>query len=349
MALTARRRVAILGAGASGICMAIRLEALDVDVTVFEKSDGVGGTWRDNTYPGAACDVPSFLYSFSFEPKLDWTRKFPGQAEILDYFETVAARHQLGRLCRFGSTVTTLSFDEGEGEWEVRLDNGEVERFDIVISGLGQLNRPAIPAIDGLEGFEGEVFHSARWDHDVDLTSRRVGVVGNGASAVQFIPPVAEVAEHVTIFQRTANWILPKPDRTFRPAERARFRSIPGWARLYRWWIYWRLEINFLIMRRSSRIGTLLKRRLVPELEKLVSEHLSREALVPDYPPGCKRILISNDYYRTLGRETSRSRRTPSLVSMRTEWRRSPATATLSTSSSSGPASRARISSPPSR
>ncbi|MFN8051180.1 MAG: NAD(P)/FAD-dependent oxidoreductase [Acidimicrobiales bacterium] len=302
-------RVAILGAGAAGLCVAIKLiEAGVDDVTILEKSDGVGGTWRANTYPGAACDVPSHLYSFSFAPKRDWTRKFAEQPEILRYFEDVCDRYDLRRRIRFHTEVTSARFDDEAGTWtleSVTTDDGErgpvaSETFDVVVSGLGQLNRPYVPDIAGLDGFDGPVFHSAAWDHDVDLTGKRVAVVGNGASALQFIPHVARVAEHVTIFQRSANWILPKPDRAFSERERWVFRHVPGAERLFRWRVYWRLEMNFLLMRRSSRLGRLATKAIAKQLRKMVSDRLPEAALVPDYPLGCKRILISNDYYQTL-------------------------------------------------
>ena len=295
----------VLGAGAAGLCVAIQLiDAGVTDVTILEKSDGVGGTWRANTYPGAACDVPSHLYSFSFAPKKDWTRKFAEQPEILAYFEDVADRYDLRRRIRFHSEVTAARFDEDAGEWHVELADGTGLVADVLISGLGQLNRPYVPDLAGLDTFVGDsdraVFHSARWDHDVDLAGRNVGIVGNGASAVQFLPRVAAQAGHVTLFQRSANWILPKPDREFSERERRIFRSVPFAERLYRWNIYWRLEKNFFFMRRGSRLGKLIERMASKELRKLVSDDLPAAALIPDSPPGCKRILISNDYYPAL-------------------------------------------------
>ena len=294
-------RVVVLGAGAAGLCVAIKLlEAGVDDLTILEKSDGVGGTWRANTYPGAACDVPSHLYSFSFAPKKDWTRKFAQQPEILSYFEDVTDRYDLRHRIRFGTEATSARFDEDAGEWHVTIADGTSLTADVLISGLGQLNRPFTPEIDGLAEFGGDVFHSARWNHDIDLAGRRVGVIGNGASTVQFLPPTAEVAGHLTLFQRSANWILPKPDREFSPLERRIFRNVPFAERLFRWNIYWRLEKNFFFMRRGSRLGKLIERVATKELRKIVSDDLPAEALIPDYPPGCKRILISNEYYASL-------------------------------------------------
>lgn len=302
-------RVAILGAGAAGLCAAIELAEQGIDdVVIYERGDGVGGTWRANTYPGAACDVPSHLYSFSFFSKRDWSRKFAPQPEILQYFEDVADHFGLRPKLRLRCEVTDATFDDATGRWRLRVvdrsgpdEETRTEVVDVLVCALGQLNRPFVPDIDGLDRFGGPVVHSAEWDHDVVLEGRRVGVVGNGASALQFIPPVARIAAHTTVFQRSANWIIPKPDRPFRRWERAAL-SVPAIQRLYRWRIYWRLEINFLLMRRSSRAGALLGRMLAKRLRTLATDDLPEAALVPDYPMGCKRILISNDYYSTLRR-----------------------------------------------
>jgi len=281
--------------------MAIKLvEAGFDDITIYEKSDGVGGTWRANSYPGAACDVPSHLYSYSFAPKKNWTRKFANQPEILSYFEEITDRYDLRHRIRFGVEVTAASFDEEVAAWTLTFADGVTAAADVVICGLGQLNRPFTPTIPGLETFDGDVFHSAEWRHDLDLSGRDIAVVGNGASSVQFVPPVVAEAAHVTLFQRSANWILPKNDREFSAREHRILERIPGAERGFRWWIYWRLELNFLLMRRNSRFGAFVQKMASKELTKLVSDRLPAEALIPDYPPGCKRILISNDYYPAL-------------------------------------------------
>ncbi|MEZ5322620.1 MAG: NAD(P)/FAD-dependent oxidoreductase [Microthrixaceae bacterium] len=297
------RRIAIVGAGAAGLCMAIRLrDAGFSDVVVYERSDGVGGTWRANTYPGAACDIPSHLYSFSFALRPDWSRRFAGQAEILEYFEDLCDAYGLRPLLRTGTEVHSARFDDAEGTWTLTLGDGRTDTVDAVVFAVGQLNRPFVPDLAGLSDFEGDVFHSARWDHRVDLAGKRVGVVGNGASAIQFVPPVAEVASSLTVFQRSANWILPKPDRPYGRLRRRAFAAVPILARLHRSAIYWRFEANHLLLRRSStlseRLGRLLSRRLRP----LSDRGVAREAVVPDYPLGCKRVLLSNDYYQCLTR-----------------------------------------------
>jgi cation diffusion facilitator CzcD-associated flavoprotein CzcO len=300
-------RIAILGAGAGGLCAAIRLRAAGIDsFTVYEKSDGVGGTWRDNSYPGAGCDVPSHLYSFSFAPKLDWSRKFAGQPEILGYFEALVDRFDLRPHLRFGVEVTAASWDDEAALWRLTTAAGEPIEAEVVISALGQLNRPYVPDLPGLDGFAGTTFHSARWNHDHDLAGERVAVVGIGASAIQFVPRIAEQAGEVVLFQRSANYVAPKPDREFRPWERWLFTHVPALQRAYRESIYWRLEGRFALMRRDSRLGRLAERRFRDQIRPLVSDRLSEAALIPDYPPGCRRILIADDWYPTLLRPNVR-------------------------------------------
>ncbi|MCB1258295.1 MAG: NAD(P)/FAD-dependent oxidoreductase [Microthrixaceae bacterium] len=302
-------RVAILGAGASGLAMAIRLlERGITSFTIYEKSDGVGGTWRDNTYPGAACDVPSHLYSLSFAPKRDWTRKFPRQPEILAYFESLVPRFGLQDHIRTGVEVTSLTWDEATKSWQGTLETRDsgTENFeaDVVVSGLGQLNQPNIPNIDGLSSFEGEVFHSARWNHEHDLRGERVAVIGIGASAIQFVPQVAKQARSMVLFQRSVNYVIPKPDRRFRPWEHWVLANVPAVEKLYRESIYWRFESRFNMMRKGSVLGGLLRRGFTKRVRLLASDHLDESALVPDYNPGCRRILIANDWYPTLAMDS---------------------------------------------
>lgn len=299
-----RVQVAIIGAGAGGLCMAIRLRSAGTtDFVVLEKSDGVGGTWRDNHYPDSACDVPSHLYSFSFATNPDWSRKWAKQPEILGYFESLVDRFDLAGHLRLGTEISEVHWSDSECRWTIHTTAGERIEADVVVSGLGQLNTPHIPDIAGLERFAGTMFHSARWDHTHALAGERVGVIGIGASAIQFVPPVAEEAGHLTLFQRSPNYVAPKPDREFRPWERWVFRNVPGVERAYRAWIYWKLEARFSIMRRGSRLGNYLQRRFAGELTKLASDRLPVEALIPDYPPGCKRLLIADDWYPALLRE----------------------------------------------
>lgn len=325
-------QIAILGAGAAGLCMGIQLLQRGIDsFTIYEKSDGVGGTWRDNTYPGAACDVPSHLYSLSFAPKTDWSRKFPGQAEILDYFESLVGRFGLEPHLRLNTEVTDLRWDDETDQWigSIRPSAGAAApntarpgpseaaakpggassvnsdtsfAAQVVVSGLGQLNQPYIPTIEGLDSFEGTTFHSARWDHDHDLRGENVAVIGIGASAIQFVPQVAKTARTMTLFQRSVNYVVPKPDRKFRPWEHWALENVPLLAHLYRESIYWRFEARFTLMRKNSRFGKFVQEKFSERVARLESPRLPREAIVPDYAPGCRRLLIANDWYPTLAR-----------------------------------------------
>jgi cation diffusion facilitator CzcD-associated flavoprotein CzcO len=295
--------IAILGAGIGGMCMAIQLKRAGVDsFTVYEKSGRVGGTWLDNSYPGAACDVPSHLYSFSFEPNPDWSHSFSEQPEIHRYLERCAEKYGLSAHLRFGVEMVAARYDDQEKRWRLETRAGELVSADIVVSGLGQLNRPHIPELPGLASFRGKTFHSARWDHEYDLTGKRVAVIGNGASAVQFVPRIAPAAGQLTVYQRSANWLFPRQDRAYSARRRWLFSHLPLAARLYRVLIYLLLEIRFLGFRKDSR--------LAPRLEAYAREHLAaqvpdpqlRAVLTPDYPIGCKRILTADDYYPALVR-----------------------------------------------
>ncbi|QDU31401.1 4-hydroxyacetophenone monooxygenase [Anatilimnocola aggregata] len=295
--------IAILGAGAAGLCMGMRLKQLSIEsFTIYEKSDRVGGTWRENTYPGAGCDVPSHLYSFSFEPKFDWSRVYSRQPEIQRYLEHCAQKYDLHRHVRFGFEVANASFDEAAGIWRLRTTSGEEFTAQVLITGTGQLNRPHTPEIPGLEEFGGAQFHSARWNHQHDLAGRNVAVIGNAASAIQFIPPVAEVAKKVHVFQRHANWIIPRNDRAYRTWERFAFQYAPGYARLMRALIYWKCESRFFVLFRKSWVAWYLKWCATRYLESHIQDPALRKTLTPDFTPGCKRTLISDDYYQALAR-----------------------------------------------
>jgi cation diffusion facilitator CzcD-associated flavoprotein CzcO len=264
---------------------------------ILDRADGVGGVWRANTYPGAACDVPSHLYSFSFFPNPDWSRKYSPQSEILAYLERAADEFGLRPHLHFRQTVTAMKFYPGEGVWKLKLASGHVIEARVVVSAVGQLAEPAWPEIKGSHVFEGPMIHSAQWNDGVDLSGKRVAVIGNAASAIQLLPEMAEQARELTIFQRTPNWVIDKPDRRFTTAERWLFRKLPWWRRLYR-------RISFLI--HESRYSAFVKNsiasdwtrwRLKVRLKKAVKDPVLREMLTPDYPPGCKRILLSNDYF----------------------------------------------------
>ncbi|WP_219517170.1 flavin-containing monooxygenase [Nonomuraea ceibae] len=293
-------KVAIIGAGFGGLCMAIRLEKAGIgSYTVFEKAGALGGTWRDNSYPGAGCDIPSHLYSYSFEKYASWTRRYPEQPEILAYLEHCADKYDVRRKIRFNAEVTDAAFDGSR--WQVTA-GGESEAFDVVVMSVGQLNRPRLPEIPGMDDFEGAAFHSARWDHGHDLTGRRVAVIGSGSSAAQLIPRVAERAERLTVFQRTPNWVIPKPDAEFGTAARLAFRFVPGLQRAYREWIFRYAEAALYPALAGGWSRDLLRKRALGHLRDQVPDPELRAKLTPDHPPGCKRVIIDSAFYPALCR-----------------------------------------------
>ncbi|HXX47944.1 MAG TPA: NAD(P)/FAD-dependent oxidoreductase [Myxococcota bacterium] len=295
--------VAILGAGVSGLCMAIQLKKAGIEsFTLFEKSAKVGGTWFENVYPGAACDVPSHFYCYSFEPNPDWSHKFSGQAEIRDYLERTAEKYEILPHIRFGTEIAAASFDERAGRWRLRTTRGEEHSADVLVSGTGQLNRPHVPDLPGLAEFEGRQFHSARWDHGCDLAGKNVVVVGNGASAIQFIPKIAAVAKQVTILQRSPNWVVPRGDYAYSERARRFFRRFPALARLYRWYFYWQLEKNFMAFGGEGFMARFFQKGASLYLRAAIPDPELREKLTPDYRVGCKRILIDDDFYPSLMR-----------------------------------------------
>ena len=293
--------VTIIGAGFGGIGMAARLlRAGFGDVTVLEKADRVGGVWAANSYPGAACDIPAALYSFSFAPKPDWSRRYPLQEEIRDYLEETARRFGVLPLIRFGTEVCDARFDDAAGDWVLTLADGGTHRTDVLVSACGQLSSPSVPAIPGREQFTGTAFHSARWRHDHDLAGRRVAVVGTGASAIQFVPHVVREAAHTTLFQREAPHVLPKPDRGYGSGLRAAFRRVPGLLALDRAVTYARLEWRALGFTRRPELLRVADRMNERLLTAQVHDPVLRRVLTPQGAPGCKRILLSDDYYAAL-------------------------------------------------
>ena len=297
-------RIAIIGAGFSGLCVAIALRRAGIhSFTLYEKANGLGGTWRDNTYPGAACDVPAMAYCFSFEQKSDWSRVWAPQPEILAYMEQCADKYGLRPHLRFGTEIERADFDERQGVWRLRTRAGETIEAEVLVSGVGQLNRPALPDSPGLERFRGAQFHSARWDHGVPLAGRRIGVIGNAASAIQFVPEIAREAGRLFVFQRSANWMLPRRDRAYSESEKRRFARHPWLARLVRWWIWAAFESQWPLFRRSRVLASRYRRMALDSLREQVADPRLQQALVPDYPIGGKRILISDDYYAALARE----------------------------------------------
>jgi cation diffusion facilitator CzcD-associated flavoprotein CzcO len=294
-------KIVIIGAGAAGLAMAMRLRrAGHDDFTIVERSHGVGGTWHDNRYPGAGCDVPSHLYCFSFAPKPDWQHKFARQPEIERYFQRCVELYGLASHLQLGTEVLGARFVDGQ--WHVQTSRGELVA-DVLISGTGQLNRPHVPALPGLDTFAGRSFHSARWDASFDPRGKRILVVGNGASAVQFVPELAPHAQHLTVLQRTPSYVFPRKDRAYRAVEKWLFRYVPLWRRLYRSLIYWQLESRFTALYQNSLIGKLVTWMCLRNLRKQVADPVLRAKLTPGYPIGCKRIVISDDWYPTLARD----------------------------------------------
>lgn len=295
-------RTIIVGSGFGGIGLGICLQKAGFnDFTILEKEPALGGTWRDNTYPGAACDVPSMSYCFSFAQKTDWSRKWAPQAEIQAYIEDIAQAFGIVPHVRFGVEFTGARFDAKSATWEVSTRHGENLRADALVVGIGQLHHPHVPAIAGLETFKGVKFHSTRWNHEYDFRGKRVAVIGNAASAIQFIPQIAPLTERLYIFQRSANWMIPRGDRPYRRWERWAFAHVPGLAKLYRARLWATLELFLLPVIQQKPWAMRYYRRIALQyLEETVRDPELRRLLVPDYPIGAKRILISDDYYQSL-------------------------------------------------
>ena len=301
--MTRHRRVVVIGAGFGGIGAAIELRAHGyTDVTILDAASGLGGTWRANTYPGAACDVPSHLYSFSFAQRRDWSRLCSPQSEILAYLENVAREYGVADLVVPDTRVTRCA-RHGTG-WTVEADDGRSWDADVLVIATGQLHQPAIPSIPGVDDFAGHAFHSARWDHDHDLRGRRVAVIGTGASAVQFVPEIAPVVGHLDVFQRSGNWFLPRRNRRYPRAARTVIRRVPGLQRARRGFlknIY--LEALTVMIRHPATAGRAGRLWSTLFMRGQMRDPQVRRKAWPDYTFGCKRILFSSHYLPALQRE----------------------------------------------
>ena len=294
-------RVAIIGSGFSGLGMAIQLkQAGEHNFAVFEKDTGVGGTWRVNNYPGCACDVQSHLYSYSFEPNPNWTRMFAPQPEIRAYLEHCARKYNVMPHVRLQHTITALRWSESQQLWQLRDGDGREYTANAVVAGIGGLSTPALPDIKGLSNFGGKLFHSQQWDHDYALDGKRVAVIGTGASAIQFVPQIQPHVQRLDLYQRTPPWILPKPDRAISATERAAFRRFPLLQKLWRGLIYSQLETRVLGFAVSPRIMALPRLVALHHIRSRIKDPVLRRKLTPDYMFGCKRVLISDDYYPAL-------------------------------------------------
>jgi len=292
-------RFAIAGSGFAGIGCGIRLkQANENDFVILERAADLGGTWRDNTYPGCACDVPSHLYSFSFEPNPRWSRTFSPQPEIWDYLRHCSTKYGVEPHVRYDHTVTEAAWDDERQVWNIETNQGSLTA-DFFISGVGALSEPKLPDIPGIDKFEGALFHSAQWDHDYDLEDKRVAVIGTGASSIQFVPKIQPQVKQLHLFQRTAPWIVPQRDRDLSKLEKRLYRLFPPAQLAMRAAIYWVRELFVLGFMRPRKGG--------PN-EKIATRHLHsqvkdpelRRKLTPHYRMGCKRVLISDSYYPAL-------------------------------------------------
>jgi cation diffusion facilitator CzcD-associated flavoprotein CzcO len=293
-------RVAIVGAGFGGIGAAIRLTQAGIDdVVILERGHTLGGTWRDNTYPGCQCDVPSHLYSFSFAPKPDWSRSFAEAGEIQDYLQECADRFDVRKLMRFDCEVLDASWDTDTQRWCLLTSQGELTA-DFVIAAQGPLSERSIPALNGIDTFAGVTMHSAQWRHDVDLTGKRVAVIGTGASAIQIVPSIQPTVGHLDLYQRTAPWITPRFDREIPGWKKKAYARVPGLQKAARAWIYWTRELLVLGLEKDRRFLKPPKRVALAHLHSQVKDPVLREKLTPTFEVGCKRILLSNDYYPAL-------------------------------------------------
>ena len=291
--------IAIVGTGFAGLGMAIRLKEAGIDdFVLLERADHLGGTWRDNHYPGLCCDIPSHVYSYSFELNPNWTRGFAPGWEIQDYLERTADKHDLLPHIRYGHEVLEAAWEEDDGRWRLQTAGGEVTA-KVLISGAGGLSEPSTPRLPGLERFQGKSFHSADWDHDHDLAGERVAVIGTGASAIQFVPQIQPEVGRLHLFQRTPPWIMPRLDHEITDTEHRLLRWIPFAPRLVRWVLYWLMELRVLSFRnpRLMRLGARVAKR---HMARQVPDPVLRRKLTPDYVMGCKRVLVSDDYYPAL-------------------------------------------------
>lgn len=296
--------ILIIGTGFGGLGMAIKLKEAGLsNFVITEKASAVGGCWRENSYPGAACDVPSHLYSFSFEPKSDWSRRFAPQAEIYSYLNHCTDKYALDQHIQFNTEIASAEFSQIEGCWHLESTDRVQIRARIVISACGQLSRPAIPTLPGIDKFTGKQMHSAHWDHQHELTGKRVAVIGTGASAIQLVPEIAESVANMAVFQRSAPYIISKPDRLYSSAEKTLFKHVPIALKLSRALIYLQHEVRMLGFTWFKPAMKIVEKSCARKVRKTVKDPSTQKKLVPNYPAGCKRLLISNNYLATFNRE----------------------------------------------
>jgi cation diffusion facilitator CzcD-associated flavoprotein CzcO len=295
--------VVIVGAGLGGIAAAIELRRHAItDVTILERAPDLGGTWFYNSYPGAACDVPSHLYSYSYAKRRDWSQLCSPQAEIHDYIRDVARSHEVDRLVQVDRTVTRCSWSEESCRWTVETAEQETYEADVLVLATGQLHQPALPRIEGIDAFAGHSFHSARWDHDYPLSGKRVAVIGTGASAVQFVPEIAGEVAQLTVFQRTGNWFLPRKNRRYPAIVKHAIKRLPGVQEFRRRFMFQYCEAITLAIRHPRTIGRLAGARSAAFMRSQLKDPVLRRNAWPDYTFGCKRVLFSSFYLAALER-----------------------------------------------
>ncbi|MDR6911459.1 cation diffusion facilitator CzcD-associated flavoprotein CzcO [Rhodococcus fascians] len=302
-ALPQQLDVLVVGAGFAGLAAVAKILAADpsADVTVIERASEVGGTWRDNTYPGCACDVPTSLYSFSFAPSPKWSHTFARQPELFDYLQSVVERLNLRDRIVTDCELLSADWSDTDQRWTVQTSKGAAS-VRVLIAATGALSTPKIPDVPGIDTFQGTVFHSATWNHEHDLTGERVAVIGTGASAVQFVPEIVDKAQRLTVFQRTPAWVIPRLDRTIGRVERTLYGKVPAAHRAVRGIIYGYREAYVTVLADNPWMLPAVKAFAKANLKRQVKNPTKRAALTPDYAPGCKRLLLSNDWLRTLDR-----------------------------------------------
>jgi cation diffusion facilitator CzcD-associated flavoprotein CzcO len=299
--VTEHHRIIIVGTGFSGLGMAIRLKQEgEHDFVLLERAGDIGGTWRDNTYPGCRCDVPSHLYSFSFAPNANWSSTFSPQPEILDYLKDCAERYDVMPHVSFDTELEAASWDEEQQHWRIETSQGPMTA-DVLIAAQGPLSEPSLPKVTGIDSFKGKSFHSAQWDHDHDLTGERVAVIGTGASAIQFVPEIQPRVGRLHVFQRTPPWVIPHRNRPLKRWERTLYRMFPPAQIAMRTGIYWAREL-FVLQFRHRAVRTLLERIPMKHLHDQVDDPELRAKLTPHYRMGCKRILPTDEWYPALVR-----------------------------------------------
>ena len=297
--------VLIIGAGMSGICMGIQLLRSNIDnFVILDKANDVAGTWHYNTYPGSGCDVRSALYSYSFNLNPNWSTMFSLHDEIKDYFRECVQKYKLDKHIQLSTEVLSANFDETANIWRVTLADNTERTCRYLISGLGQLNVPYIPEFKGFENFQGTAFHSARWNHNIELDNKNISVIGNAASALQFIPHIVKQAKTINVFQRSPNYVIPRNDRPYSKLEKKLFKFFPLLQRLHRFWIFLRQEMFYGVIANKK----ISQRMLTNEFKRFISEHITDQDLIqkltPSYPIGCKRILVSDNYYQAMNQPT---------------------------------------------